>query len=242
MKSIILCAGEGTRLRPITYECPKCMIRVGDKPLLEYLIILARNHGITEIAINLFHLPDSITDYFGDGGKFGVNITYSPEEELLGSAGAVKRLEGFLDETFVVIYGDLLTDLDLTKMAGFHQKHNAPVTVSLYQVPNPEECGLVETTDNDRIVRFVEKPDPDDVFTDWANAGVYIIEPEIIKYIPNTHPYDFGSDLFPKLLNEDVPLYGYRISEELIDIGSPYKLEKANRMFKEKRFDFDNTR
>lgn len=229
MKAIILAAGEGTRLRPLTQECAKAMLPVGGQPLLGHLVYLLRAHGLTEIAINLHHRPDDVVSYFGDGNDFGVQITYSYEQELLGTAGAVKKLRGFFTETFLVIYGDLLTTLDLTALIRFHQHQAGLATIALYWVDNPQACGIVALDEAGRIRRFVEKPGPDGVFSNLANAGIYVLEPEVVDVIPSGVYYDFGRDLFPALLENGMPLYGYPIQEYLIDIGTPGKYQQAQR-------------
>jgi NDP-sugar pyrophosphorylase family protein len=229
MKAMILAAGEGARLRPLTLERPKPMLPIGGKPLLEHIIDLLQRHGVREIAINLCHKPQAIIDYFGDGRRFGVEISYSLESPILGTAGAVKKLQHYFDRTFTVIYGDLLTDLDLTSLAEYHRARGGMVTVALYQVENPSACGLVDLNGGGRIQRFVEKPPPEAVFTDLANAGVYVVEPEVIDHIPPATFYDFGHDLFPALLERGVPIYGYPIADYLIDIGTREKYERAQR-------------
>ena len=230
-KALILAAGEGTRLRPLTLDRPKPMLPIAGRPLLEHTIEWLRSHGIAEIAINLHHQPQTIVEHFGDGSRFGVQITYSHEDPILGTAGAAKRLQQFFDATFVVIYGDVLTDLNLAELIGFHRHKWAAVTAALYRVENPSACGLVGIDDSWRITRFVEKPPPDEVFTDLANAGVLALEPWVLSCIPPDTFYDFGHHLLPDLLASGLPLYGYPISDTtyLIDIGTPEKYERAQR-------------
>lgn len=235
MRALILAAGEGTRLRPLTLKCAKAMLPVGGRPVLEHLVRLLRTHGITEIAINLHHRPSDIMDYFGDGHDFGVQITYSLEKELLGTAGAVKKLQHFFTDTFFVVYGDLLTTLDLTALIEFHRRKRGMATVALYRVSNPESCGIIELDGQGRIRRFVEKPEPETAFSDLANAGVYVLEPEVLDFIPRGIFYDFGHDLFPSLLERYVPLYGYPIKDYLIDIGTPEKYQQAQMDWQEGR-------
>lgn len=220
---MILAAGEGTRLRPLTDTCPKPMLPVGGRPLLEHTIRWLRRHGVREVAINLHYRPEAITQYFGDGRRFGVAITYSPEARLLGTAGAVRQLEAFFDATFAVIYGDVLTDLDLTALADFHRASGSVATLALYHADNPSARGLVALDGTGRITRFVEKPRPEEVFTDLAYAGVSILEPAVLPFIPPGQPSDFGRDIFPALLRAGLPLSGWPIAPGtlLIDIGSP---------------------
>ena len=244
MKALILAAGEGTRLRPLTLDRPKPMLPIAGRPLLEHTIAWLKRHGITQMAINLHHRPEAITEHFGDGRRWGVQIVYSHEEQPLGTAGAARRLQSFFGDTFVVVYGDVLTDMDLTAMLDSHLSHRAKVgrvpllaTIALYRVPNPSECGLVGLDGDHRITCFVEKPPPEAVFTDLANAGVYVLEPAILAYVPPDTGYDFGHDLFPRLLESGIPLYGHPLGpqEYLIDIGSLEKYRRAQREWAEVR-------
>lgn len=236
MKALLLAAGEGTRLRPLTLDRPKPMVPVGGRPVLEHLVALVRAHGVTEIAINLHYKPDPLVAHFGDGSRFGVSITYSPEVELLGSAGAAKQLEPFLDETFFVLYGDVLTNLDLTSLAAHHRSAGALVTVALYEVEDATRAGIVDLTPDGRIARFVEKPAADQVFSNLANAGVYVAEPEVLRQIPMGRPYDFGTDLFPRLLEGGLPLAGLRAPGYVLDIGSPERYRQAEIDWRAGRF------
>jgi len=229
MQALILAAGEGTRLRPLTLNKPKPMLRVGSKPLLAITIDQLRNHGIVEIAINLHHHPEVITDHFGDGSQLGVQITYSYEPDLLGTAGASRKLAVFLDETFIVVYGDVLTNLDYSKLVKFHRLKSAVITISLYKVENPMQVGLVGGDEDLQVTRFIEKPHLDEVFTDRANSGILVCEPTIHSYIPPDTFYDFGHDLYPLLLAAGEPLYGVPLApnEYLIDIGTLEKYWRA---------------
>ncbi len=236
-KALILTAGEGTRLRPLTLDRPKPMVPVAGRPLLEHTVRWLHSYGVQEIAVNLHYRPEAIVSHFGDGAICGVHITYSHENPLLGTAGAVRKLADFFSASpFLVIYGDVLTDLDLRGLLTFHHERavrnpSTGATVSLYHVPNPTEVGLVGTDGGGRITRFLEKPRPAEVFTDLANAGVLVLEPGVISHIPDDTFYDFGRDLFPQLLASGVPLYGWVIPEEayLLDIGTPEKYAQAQR-------------
>lgn len=238
MKALILAAGKGTRLQQLTMKCPKPMLPVQGQPLLASLVSWLRKHHITQIAMNLHHCPEVITGYFGEGQRLGVSITYSYEETLLGTAGAAKRLQTFLDEPFVVVYGDLYTNLDLTRLIKFHCGHKRGAfpdllaTLALYRVPNPTECGLVEQDTVGRVTRFVEKPPPDQVFTDLANAGVMICEPNILEFVPKDTVYDFGRDLFPERLEAGAPLLSQPLADNefLIDIGTPGGYARAQKI------------
>ncbi len=230
MKGMILAAGEGRRLRPLTDHLPKPMLPIAGRPLLEHIIIHLCDCGVTDLAVNLHHLPTAVMDYFGDGSRWGVSLRYSVEERLLGSAGGVKRLQSFFDDTFIVFYGDLLTWTDLRSMITLHRQAGALATMGLYHVPDPWNRGIVEVDAAQHIVRFVEKPPRDQVFSNLANAGIYILEPEVLDRIPAEQFYDFGHDVFPGLLAEGVRIAGYVIEDPLIDIGLPEKYDEANRI------------
>lgn len=216
-------------MHPLTRTCPKPMLEVGGRPALDYLLDLCRAHGVREVAINLHHCPDVIPAHLGDGSALGMAIHYSREPVLLGSAGALRPLQGFLDRPFFVLYGDVLTNMDLSAMARCHRAHGGLGTIALYRVPDPERCGIVETDAAGRINRFVEKPAPGQVFSDLANAGVYLLEPAVLPHLPAAVPCDFGRDFFPRLLAAGLPLYGYplRADEYLLDIGTPENYARA---------------
>ncbi|HEY4723344.1 MAG TPA: nucleotidyltransferase family protein, partial [Anaerolineae bacterium] len=225
----------GTRLRPMTLDRPKPMMPINDKPLLEYTVGWLHAHGIQDIAINLHYHPEAIVNHFGDGSALGVLITYSHEDPILGTAGAVRKLNGFLQGgPLVVVYGDVLTNLDLRALLAFH--HQAVVrnpatgaTLGLQRLPNPVGKGVVELDDTGRVIRFVEKPQA--AFSDLVNAGILIIEPGIVEYIPPDTFYDFGQHLFPRLLEMGVALYGWIIPNKtyLLDIGTPEAYAQAQR-------------
>jgi mannose-1-phosphate guanylyltransferase len=242
-KALVLAAGEGTRLRPLTLDRPKPMVPINGKPLLEHTLMWLREHGLKDIAINLHYRPQAILDHFGDGSAFGVRIAYSHEDKILGTAGAVRKLNGFVGAgPLVVMYGDVLTDLDLGALLAFHDEALrrdplARVTMSLYHVSNPTQVGLVGLDQDGRVTRFVEKPCPEHVFTDLANAGVLVIEPDVIDCIPPDTFYDFGQHLFPQLLQSGVSMYGWVIPQGtfLLDIGTPEKYAQAQREWNQKR-------
>jgi NDP-sugar pyrophosphorylase family protein len=237
MKALILAAGQGTRLKHLTLQRPKPMLPLGNIPLLQHTVEWLRDYGICDIAINLHHEAETITHYFGNGDRFGVSLLYSHETKLMGTAGAAKKLANYLDETFVVIYGDVYTNMDLERLSLAHHRHMAghlaeassssscqpaTLTMTLYEVRNPEECGLVEIDEAGRVTRFVEKPPRHQVFTNRAFSGVMMCDPEVLSYIPEGIAYDFGSDLLPKLLAADIPVYAepIEVNEFVIDIGT----------------------
>jgi len=229
MKAIILAAGEGTRLRPLTRDRPKPMLPLGGQPLVGYLVALLREHGVREIAVNLHHRPDSIRAYLGDGRDFGVRVTYSHEETLLGSAGAVKELERFFDESFFVLYGDVLTDVDLSALVERHQECHASLTMALHEAEEASRCGIAEIDGEGMVRRFVEKPPPCEVFSTWANAGVYAAEPSIFRFIPEDSFFDFGNQLIPLLLEKEERIGAYLSESYFLDIGSTERYEQAER-------------
>ncbi len=230
MKGMILAAGEGQRLRPLTDHLPKPMLPIAGRPLLERTILHLRDCGVTDLAINLYYLPAAVIEHFGNGSRWGVRLRYSVEEKLMGSAGGVKRLQAFFDDTFMVYYGDVFTRADLRPMIAFHRRAGALATMGLYQVPDPWNRGIVQLDNSKTIIRFVEKPPRDQVFSNLANAGIYILEPEVLDSIPAEQVYDFGHDVFPKMLAEGARIAGYVIEDTLIDIGLPEKYAEANRV------------
>lgn len=236
MKALILAAGRGTRLRPVTNRIPKILVPIGGRPLFDHLIALLGKHKIFEAAVNLHHLPEQIIDYLNNK-KTPVAFKLLKEKKLLGSAGTARKLKNYFKKTFVVLYGDLLTNINLNKLIDFHRKKRALVTVVLYRVSNPTECGIVKLDRFGKILAFFEKPKPEEVFSNLANAGVYVMEPEVFSYIPGKIPCDFGKDVFPVLLKMDQPVFGYPIkkNEYLLDIGDPKKLRQARKDMKEGR-------
>lgn len=227
MKAMILAAGQGTRLRPLTNEVPKPMLRVGGRPLVGYLVELLRSHGVEEIAVNLHHKPDVIRRYLGDGSRLDVRITYSHEEQLLGSAGALKKLEWFFTEPFFVLYGDVLTDVDLTELADCHLRRGAIFTMALYHTNEPERCGIAKLARDGTITRFQEKPAPREVFSHLANAGVYVIEPEALRLVAPATFFDCGAHLVPLLLGRGFPVGGLVSKSYFLDIGSIERFRRA---------------
>jgi len=233
MKAMILAAGKGTRVRPITQTIPKPMIPILQKPVMEFLVELLRQHGFDQIMVNVSHLADVIENYFRDGQKFGVQIAYSFEGrieegemigEALGSAGGMKRIQDFspfFDDTFVVLCGDALIDLDLTAAVKWHREKGAIATIVMKSVPRDEvpSYGVVVTDDSGKIQAFQEKPSVEEALSTDINTGIYIFEPEIFKYIPSGEEYDIGSQLFPALVAEGAPFYGISMDFEWVDIG-----------------------
>lgn len=215
-----MAGGEGTRLRPLTCNVPKPMMSIMEKPVLQYTIELLKNHGIFDIGITLQYLPDEIMNYFGDGSDFGVNITYFIEEVPMGTAGSVKNAEDFLDDTFLVISGDALTDVDVTEAINFHRAKGAVITIVLKDVDVPLEYGVVVTDKLGRVTGFLEKPSWGEAFSDKVNTGIYILEPQIFNYFERNLKIDFSNDIFPMALKENIPMYGYTTQDYWCDIGN----------------------
>jgi mannose-1-phosphate guanylyltransferase len=233
MKAMILAAGKGTRVRPITYTIPKPMIPILQKPVMEFLLELLKHHGCTEVVVNVSHLAAEIENYFRDGQRFGVQIAYSFEGrivdgtlmgEALGSAGGMRKIQDFypfFDDTFVVLCGDALIDLDLTKAVQWHREKGSIATVVMKSVPREtvSSYGVVVTDDEGRIKSFQEKPSVEEALSTNINTGIYIFEPEVFNYIPSGEEYDIGSQLFPKLVEVGAPFYGKAMDFEWVDIG-----------------------
>lgn len=236
MKALLLAAGEGTRLRPLTLHKPKPMLPVGGRPMLEYAIAHLRHHSVFMVCINLHYKPESILNYFGDGTRFGVSITYSPEDTLLGSAGAARALDWLLDETFFVVYGDVLTDVDLTALLQRHRAMGSMATIVLHETDDPARCGIAEVGPGGWIQRFIEKPAPGITESRLANAGIYVVEPEILERIPRGQRFDFGTDLFPRLIDTGVQILGVPADGYVLDIGSPQRYAQAEMDLLEQRF------
>lgn len=233
MKAMILAAGKGTRIRPITHTIPKPLIPILQKPVMEFLLELLRQHGFDQVMVNVSHLAEQIESYFRDGQRFGVQIGYSFEGSIvdgelrgnaLGSAGGIKRIQEFnpfFDETFVVLCGDALIDLDLTEVVRRHKEKGAIATVITKSVPREavSSYGVVVTDEDGKILTFQEKPLVEEALSTEINTGIYIFEPEVIDYIPPNQEYDIGGDLFPRLVELDLPFYAINMDFEWVDIG-----------------------
>jgi mannose-1-phosphate guanylyltransferase len=233
MKAMILAAGKGTRVRPITYTMPKPMMPILQKPVMEFLVELLRQHGFNQIMVNVSHLAAEIENYFRDGQHFGVEIAYSFEGsivdgqlvgEAIGSAGGMRRIQDFspfFDDTFVVLCGDALIDLDLTAALKWHREKGAIATVVMKTV-DPSEVssyGVVVTDEEGRIKAFQEKPSVEEALSNNINTGIYIFEPEVLDYIPSKEVFDIGGDLFPKLVEMGAPFYAIPMDFQWVDIG-----------------------
>ena len=223
-----MAGGEGTRLRPLTSNQPKPMVPIVGKPCMEHIIELLRDHGMDEVVVTLAFMPQAIRGYFGDGDSLGVGIEYSVEELPLGTAGSVRLASGKLDDTFLVISGDALCDVDLGALVDRHRETGAAVTIGLKSVDNPLEFGIVVTDEDGKVERFLEKPSWGQVFSDTINTGIYVLEPEVLTHIPREGPYDFSKELFPLLLEMGRPIYGHVMEGYWQDIGNLDQYRQAN--------------
>jgi mannose-1-phosphate guanylyltransferase/mannose-1-phosphate guanylyltransferase/phosphomannomutase len=229
MKAMVMAAGLGTRLRPLTYEVPKPMVPVGNRPALELILRLLAKQGFAEVISNLHWFPDTIRDGIGDGSALGVELTYSYEEELLGTAGGVRNVRDYFgSEPFVVMAGDALTDVDLTALAEAHEAHDGVATLVVKRVKDTSEYGVIVTGADGRIQGFQEKPDPAEALSDLANCMIYALSPEIFDYFPDQQVVDFALDVFPALLEHDVPFYVHETGAYWNDVGSPPEYLRGN--------------
>jgi mannose-1-phosphate guanylyltransferase len=228
MKAVILVGGEGTRLRPLTYNTTKAMVPILNKPFLEHLFGYLKGHGITDIILAMSYLPQGIKSYFGGGAGLGVSLFYLVEEEPMGTAGAVKNAESHLEGSFLMLNGDIFTDLDITDMIGFHRQRRAAATIAVTPVEDPTAYGLIETNSEGRITRFREKPSRDEVTTSTINAGIYVLEPEVLAKIPPGRNVSIERETFQQLLEEGEPVYAYSSTAYWLDMGTPEKYLRLN--------------
>ena len=239
MRAMVLAAGLGTRLRPITYAMPKPMVPVINKPVMEHILRLLARHGFTETIANVHWFPELIEGYFGDGSRQGVSLSYSREEQLLGTSGGVRHAAGFLGDSFLVISGDALTDIDLTAMREFHEAHDGVATLAMKRVQDTSQFGVAIVGSDGRIQGFQEKPDPSEALSDLANCGIYMFRKEIFDFFPSPGTSlaakpgdpegfaDWAMDVFPRLLEGDVPFYSHEIEAYWNDIGNLEELREG---------------
>ena len=223
-----MAGGEGSRLRPLTINRPKPMVTIANKPCLGHIFDLLTRSGVTDAYLTLQYLASVIQDSYGDGATSGMRLRYSIEETPLGTGGSVRQIGDGLTETFIVISGDALTDIDLTKVIAFHKEKGACVTLTLYRVPDPLEYGVVITDGDGRITKFLEKPSWGEVFSDTINTGIYVIEPRVLERYAVGASFDFSKDLFPQLLADGEPMYGYIAEGYWTDVGSIPEYARAN--------------
>ncbi|RME79635.1 MAG: nucleotidyl transferase [Chloroflexi bacterium] len=228
MKAVVMAGGVGSRLRPLTIERPKPMVPLVNKPVMAHILDLLKRHNITEVVVTLQYLATLIQDYFSDGSSLGMKIHYRVEETPLGTAGSVKRAQDLLDDTFLVISGDAVTNIDLRKVVEFHRARGALATLALYSLDNPVEYGVITTDEEGRILRFQEKPSRGSVMSDRVNTGIYVLEPEILDYFAPDTPFDFARDLFPMIHEQKKPLYGFTVDGYWCDVGNIPEYMRAN--------------
>lgn len=219
MKAAILGGGLGTRMHPLTCDIPKPMLPFANRPIMAHMVELLAKSGITDVVAILYHQPESIIKYFGDGSAFGVKMNYVVAQRDLGTAGAVKYAEQMFNETFLVVSADVICDFNLKHIVEYHRAKKALVTVALSRVDNPLPYGIVITNGDGRIKHFLEKPSWGDVITDTINTGIYVVSPTALRSIPEGKEFDFSKDLFPKLLSEREPVYGYTAEGYWNDVG-----------------------
>ena len=243
MRAMVMAAGVGSRLEPLTINVPKPMVPVVNKPAMEHIIALLKHHGIREIVANLWYLPEHIEGYFGDGKRFGTRLRYSREDKLRGTAGGMLAAKDLLLQDdgwglsgqescpgpFILMAGDALTTANLTKLVRLHKSKNALATIGLKRVEDVSGFGIVVTDETGRILRFQEKPKPEEADSDLANTMIYVFEPEIFEYIPSFGMPDFGRDIFPALVQEGAPFYGFALDEYWCDIGTLSQYHAAHR-------------
>lgn len=229
MQAIILAGGKGTRLRPLTYTIAKPLIKLVNKPVLQYQIELLKKYGIDKIILCLNYKPDEIEEYFQDGKKFGVNIQYVLEDKPLGTGGAIKNAEVAIEDENVIIFnGDILCDFNIQEIIDFHKSKKSDMTITLIPVEDPTFYGLVVTNDKGEVIQFLEKPNWDQIVTNTINAGIYIMEKDLLKYIPREREYSLEREFFPYILEMQKKFHGITLSSYWIDIGTPKKYQRAS--------------
>ncbi len=227
MKAVVMAGGSGSRLRPLTINRPKPMVPMVNKPVIGHILDLLKRHGIVDVVITLQYMAEDIQDYFGDGQAWGMNIHYSIEETPLGTAGSVKQAQDLLGETFIVISGDAVTDVDLSAIIEYHRQRQALATIALYRVANPLEYGVIIIDDEGRVQQFLEKPSWGEVISDTVNTGIYVLEPSVLDHFEQGVNFDFSKDLFPILLEHKAPMFGYVADGYWCDVGNLQEYMRA---------------
>jgi len=228
MQALILAGGKGTRLRPLTMHTPKPIVPIANKPFLLYQLELLKRADVRDVILSLSYQPQKIEDKIGDGTDYNVRVSYAVEASPLGTAGAYRNAASMISETTVVFNGDVLTDIDMNEVIRGHRERQAAATIVLAPVPNPTAYGLVETDNDGRVRRFLEKPKPEEVTCDTINAGIYILEPRVLDYVPEGEPFMFEYGVFPKLLERNEPFYSYVWRGYWRDIGTASSYLQAN--------------
>lgn len=226
MQAVILAGGKGERLEE--KEIPKVMIRIGELPILHHQIALLRRYGITDVILCVKHLPEKIREYFGDGKKFGVRITYSEEGEFLGTAGATKYAEKKIKGDFILLYGDVMLNMNLSKLVEYHKEKRGLATLVVHESDHPHDSDIVETNSENKVRKFW-RPSPNEKFRNLTNAAVHVMNKSILKYVDKNVKSDFGKDVLPKLIKSGVKIYGYVTDEYVKDMGTPERLERVRK-------------
>jgi len=239
MKAVVMAGGFGTRIQPLTHSRPKPMLPIMNKPMMEYTMMMLKDLGITEFIVLLYFKPEIIQDYFGNGSTFGIKITYIVPDNDYGTAGAVKLAEEAIgDDNFIIISGDLVTDFDFSKLFDFHKSNHSKLSIGLTSVENPLQFGVVIANEDNKIEKFLEKPSWGEVFSDTINTGIYVIEPEILKFIPKGENFDFAKDLFPLLMQNEISLMACNLSGYWRDVGNPESYREVYEDILNKRVNF----
>ncbi len=239
MKAVVMAGGFGSRIQPLTNSRPKPMLPIVNRPMMEHIMMKLKDVGITEFIVLLYFKPDIIQNYFKDGSEFGIKISYVIPDDDYGTAGAVKLAQDLIgDENFIIVSGDLVTDFDFKKILDFHSNKKAQLSIVLTSVENPLQFGVVIANEDDVIEKFLEKPSWGEVFSDTINTGIYIIEPEILDYIPEYKNFDFGKDLFPLLMQSEIPIMGYSLDGYWRDVGNPESYREVFEDILDGKFDF----
>jgi len=209
VKVAVLAGGYGTRLKPLTYSRPKPMLPLAGKPILEYITESVAKEEFNDVIVTTNYFREQIIDYFGNSSEFGVRLVYPDEKKPLGTAGSVKNSEKYLNEIFAVIQGDNLTEIKFSDLLNFHRNKGGVATIVLLPIEEPHQFGIAQLNSNNRVLRFKEKPRPEEFFSDFASVGLYILEPEVLDYIPSGIEHDIAKDVFPKLLSSSEKIFGY---------------------------------
>lgn len=230
MKAMVLAAGLGTRLRPITEDRPKCLMPLGGRPLLDWTLRWLRASGVGECIINLHHCPDKVRQFVGDGAQYGLRVHYSYEPELLGTAGAVKKVADFFNEPFYVIYSDNFSQWDISKLKIAYERHSAISTVAVHSRDDVTQSGMVELDQDNKILRLVEKPKPENVTSHYVSAGFFYLNPKVLDYMPDGKFCDFGFNVFPAMIRAGEPIYAVKIEDPIIGIDTKESYKKADEL------------
>lgn len=227
---MVLAAGLGTRLRPLTDDIPKCLIPIGGKPLIDWTLRWLHHNGVRECVINLYYLPDKVEQLVGDGSQYGLRVHYSYETELLGTAGAVKKVANFFDKPFYVIYSDNFSQWDIRKLKFEYERNDSIGTVAVHWREDVTQSGMVEFDQNNRILRLTEKPKPEDLTSHYVNAGFYYLNPRVFNYIPEGEPCDFAFHVFPEMLRAREEMYAVKMEDPIIGIDTIESYHLANEL------------